>query len=114
MFDQAQPVHRKRADAEPSASWTVPLPMAVTLFRITSPIQYIAAACFIAWAYGIELSAMQLVTAAAQIYFGKSLEELSISEAAYLAALPQAPNSISEPASSPGHPPDPTKQAPTR
>lgn len=41
------------------------LPMAVTLFRITSPIQYIAAACFIAWAYGIELSAMQLGTAAA-------------------------------------------------
>lgn len=41
------------------------LPMAVTLFRITSPIQYIAAACFIAWAYGIELSAIQLGTAAA-------------------------------------------------
>lgn len=41
------------------------LPMAVTLFRITSPIQYIAAACFIAWAYGIELSALQLGTAAA-------------------------------------------------
>ncbi len=41
------------------------LPMAVTLFRITSPIQYLAAACFIAWAYGIELSAMQLGTAAA-------------------------------------------------
>lgn len=41
------------------------LPMAVTLFRITSPIQYIAAACFIAWAYGIELSAMQLAAGAA-------------------------------------------------
>lgn len=41
------------------------LPMAVTLFRITSPIQYLAAACFIAWVYGIELSAMQLGTAAA-------------------------------------------------
>ncbi|MCX7563230.1 cation:dicarboxylase symporter family transporter [Xanthomonadaceae bacterium XH05] len=40
------------------------LPMAVTLFRITSPIQYLAAACFIAWVYGIELSAMQLGTAA--------------------------------------------------
>ena len=41
------------------------LPMAVTLFRITSPIQYIAAACFIAWAYGIELSALQLGAGAA-------------------------------------------------
>ncbi len=40
------------------------LPMAVTLFRITSPIQYIAAAVFIAWAYGIELSALQLAGAA--------------------------------------------------
>ena len=29
------------------------------------------------------------VTAAAQIYFGKSLDELTVSEAAYLAALPQ-------------------------
>lgn len=41
------------------------LPMAVTLFRITSPVQYIGAACFIAWATGVELSAMQLVAAAA-------------------------------------------------
>ncbi len=32
------------------------------------------------------------VTAAAQIYFAKSLEELTISEMAYLAALPQAPS----------------------
>lgn len=41
------------------------LPMAVTLFRITSPVQYMAAASFIAWAYGIELSAVQLAAAAA-------------------------------------------------
>lgn len=41
------------------------LPMAVTLFRITSPVQYIGAACFVAWAYGIELSALQLGAAAA-------------------------------------------------
>ncbi len=41
------------------------LPMAVTLFRITSPVQYIAAASFIAWAYGIELSTLQLAGAAA-------------------------------------------------
>src|SRR5690606_25698996 len=30
------------------------LPMAVTLMRITSPIQYLAVAAFIAWVYGIE------------------------------------------------------------
>ena len=38
------------------------LPMAVSLFRITSPIQYIATASFIAWAMGIELSTAQLAT----------------------------------------------------
>jgi penicillin-binding protein 1A len=32
------------------------------------------------------------VTAAAQVYFAKSLEELSLAEIAYLAALPQAPS----------------------
>jgi penicillin-binding protein 1A len=32
------------------------------------------------------------VTAAAQSYFGKSLEELTLAETAYLAALPQAPS----------------------
>jgi len=41
------------------------LPMAVTLFRITSPIQYVVAACFVAWAYGIELTALQLSAGAA-------------------------------------------------
>jgi Na+/H+-dicarboxylate symporter len=41
------------------------LPMAVSLFRITSPIQYVASASFIAWAYGIDLSAAQLATGAA-------------------------------------------------
>lgn len=41
------------------------LPMAVTLFRITSPVQYIAAACFVAWANGIELGGLQLASAAA-------------------------------------------------
>jgi Na+/H+-dicarboxylate symporter len=38
------------------------LPMAVSLFRITSPIQYIATACFIAWALGVELTTAQLAT----------------------------------------------------
>jgi len=41
------------------------LPMAVSLFRITSPIQYIATACFIAWALGVELTALQLATGVA-------------------------------------------------
>ena len=41
------------------------LPMAVSLFRLTSPIQYLASACFIAWAFGIELGPAQLATGAA-------------------------------------------------
>ncbi len=41
------------------------LPMAVTLFRITSPVQYLSAAAFIAWAYGIDLSAAQLAAGCA-------------------------------------------------
>ena len=41
------------------------LPMAVTLFRITSPIQYVASASFIAWAFGIDLGAAHLVAGAA-------------------------------------------------
>ena len=41
------------------------LPMAVSLFRITSPIQYIATASFIAWALGVELTAVQLATGVA-------------------------------------------------
>ena len=41
------------------------LPMAVSLFRITSPIQYIATASFIAWALGVDLSVAQLATGVA-------------------------------------------------
>ena len=41
------------------------LPMAVSLFRITSPIQYVATASFIAWAFGVDLTAAQLATGAA-------------------------------------------------
>lgn len=41
------------------------LPMAVSLFRITSPIQYIATACFIAWALGAPLTPAQLATGVA-------------------------------------------------
>jgi Na+/H+-dicarboxylate symporter len=49
----------------PRAVAALVLPMAVTLFRITSPIQYMVAASFVAWAYGIELSATQLAFGAA-------------------------------------------------
>lgn len=41
------------------------LPMAVSLFRMTSPIQYLNAAMFIAWAYGVDLTAAQLAAGAA-------------------------------------------------
>ena len=41
------------------------LPMAVSLFRITSPIQYLATACFVAWALGADLRATQLATGVA-------------------------------------------------
>ncbi len=39
------------------------LPMAVSLFRITSPAQYIGVISFIAWMYGIELGVVQVATA---------------------------------------------------
>ncbi|MBD8881470.1 MULTISPECIES: dicarboxylate/amino acid:cation symporter [Rhodanobacter] len=41
------------------------LPMAVSLCRLTSPVQYIASACFIAWATGTDVGAAQLAAAAA-------------------------------------------------
>jgi len=41
------------------------LPMAVSLFRITSPVQYVGVAAFIAWAYGIDLGAAELAAGAA-------------------------------------------------
>lgn len=41
------------------------LPMAVSLCRLTSPVQYIASACFIAWACGIPLGPAQLAAGAA-------------------------------------------------
>ena len=40
------------------------LPMAVSLFRITSPMQYVGVAVFIAWAHGIDLTAAQLLAGA--------------------------------------------------
>jgi proton glutamate symport protein len=41
------------------------LPMAVSLFRMTSPVQYIGVSCYIAWIYGVDLSAGQLIVGAA-------------------------------------------------
>ena len=40
------------------------LPMAVSLFRLISPVQYVTSAVFIAWAYGIDLSTAQLLAGA--------------------------------------------------
>lgn len=37
------------------------LPMAVSLFRITSPVQYMGVAAFVAWIYGIDISTAHLV-----------------------------------------------------
>ena len=39
--------------------------MAVSLFRITSPMQYLGAAAFVAWIYGIDVSVAHLAVAAA-------------------------------------------------
>jgi len=47
----------------PRAVTGLVLPMAVSLFRITSPAQYVGVASFIAWAYGIDLPMLQLATA---------------------------------------------------
>jgi len=41
------------------------LPLAVSLFRMTSPVQYIGVSCYIAWIYGVDLSATQLAVGAA-------------------------------------------------
>jgi proton glutamate symport protein len=49
----------------PQSTVALVLPMAVSLFRITSPVQYMNAAIFVAWAYGVDLSAAQLLGGAA-------------------------------------------------
>jgi proton glutamate symport protein len=46
----------------PQASGLI-LPMAVSIFRITSPMQYLGVVWFIAWSYGIDLSLAQVTTA---------------------------------------------------
>lgn len=60
MIDSAD-----RRLAYPTAVTSLVLPMAVSLFRLTSPVQYIVSASFIAWAFGIELGIVQLAAGAA-------------------------------------------------
>jgi Na+/H+-dicarboxylate symporter len=60
MVDSA----RTRLGCAPGVTSLV-LPMAVSLFRMTSPVQYIGVSCYIAWIYGVDLSAMQLMLGAA-------------------------------------------------
>lgn len=47
----------------PSRVTGLVLPMAVSLFRITSPVQYLAVVSFIAWSFGIDLALAPLVLA---------------------------------------------------
>ena len=60
MIDVAQ----TRLGCSPHATALV-LPMAVSLFRMTSPVQYIGVSAYIAWIYGIDLSVPQLAAGAA-------------------------------------------------
>jgi Na+/H+-dicarboxylate symporter len=48
---------------QPAGVVALVLPMAVSLFRITSPMQYLGAAIFVAWIYGIDVSAAHLAVA---------------------------------------------------
>jgi Na+/H+-dicarboxylate symporter len=41
------------------------LPMAVSLFRMTSPVQYLGVSSYIAWIYGVDLSVPHMAAAAA-------------------------------------------------
>ncbi len=40
------------------------LPLAVSLFRVTSPANTLGSACFVAWLYGVDLSMFQLASGA--------------------------------------------------
>ena len=43
----------------PLATVSLVIPMAVSLFRLTSPVQYIGVAAFVAWAFNVEITALQ-------------------------------------------------------
>lgn len=49
---------------QPRQASALVLPMAVSLFRLTSPVQYVVSACFIAWALGLHLGPAQLLAGA--------------------------------------------------
>ncbi|MBA8883047.1 dicarboxylate/amino acid:cation symporter [Dokdonella fugitiva] len=49
----------------PRAVSALVLPMAVSLFRLTSPMQYIGAASFVAWIHGVDVPLAQLALATA-------------------------------------------------
>ena len=49
----------------PRAVSSLVLPMAVSLFRLTSPMQYIGAASFVAWIHGVDVPLAQLALATA-------------------------------------------------
>jgi Na+/H+-dicarboxylate symporter len=49
----------------PQGVTSLVLPMAVSLFRMTSPVQYLGVSCYIAWIYGVELPVTQLMLSAA-------------------------------------------------
>jgi proton glutamate symport protein len=57
-------IAREKLRCSPEVTSLV-LPMAVSLFRMTSPVQYIGISCYIAWIYGVDLSATQLALGAA-------------------------------------------------
>jgi Na+/H+-dicarboxylate symporter len=50
----------RRLDIPPQLAGLV-LPLAVALFRVTSPANTLGAACFVAWLYGVELAPTQLL-----------------------------------------------------
>lgn len=52
---------RRRLGYSEHVSALVP-PMAVSLFRITSPVQYLSVAAFVAWLYGADIGTAQAVT----------------------------------------------------
>jgi len=58
MVESAQ----NRLGCQPAVTSLV-LPMAVSLFRMTSPVQYIGISSYIAWIYGVDLSASHLAVA---------------------------------------------------
>jgi Na+/H+-dicarboxylate symporter len=57
-------IAREKLGCPPEVTSLV-LPMAVSLLRMTSPVQYIGISCYIAWIYGVDLSATQLALGAA-------------------------------------------------